>query len=253
MTALEWLSPSACNTFLQCPLKLKYERIDRLPQPPNINFTKGNFVHEILENLMKLDPEERTLPKAKEFARKFWDQQYGAEAQSLAIGADEIKRLQWDAWWCVDNYFNLEEPAEVKPFEMERWVSGLVGGAKIRGKIDRIDEAKDGLELVDYKTGKTPKKAEWGQDAIFQLNVYGILLASEVGIDDEVSKLVLLYLGDGNKREYDFTEEGQESAAKTVASVRKGIDEREASGEWEPRPSKLCDWCAFKDRCPAWT
>lgn len=251
MSALEWLSPSACNTFLQCPLKLKYERIDRLPQPPNANFTKGNFVHEILENLLKKAPDERTQEEAKKLARQLWDRQYGKEVKSLNLSEDDRRAFQWEAWWCIDNYFGVEQPAEVNPFEMERWVSGLVGGAKIRGKIDRIDTVDGKLDLVDYKTGKAPKRAEWGQDAIFQLNVYGILLDSE--LEQEVGRLVLLYLGDGNKKDYPFDKEGQESAVKTVASVRKGIDEAEAKNEWEPRPSKLCEWCSFKGICPAWT
>lgn len=251
MAALEWLSPSACNTFLQCPLRLKYERIDRLPQPPNPNFVKGNFVHEVLERLFKLPPEERTKEKARTISRQIWDSQYGDEVKALNLSEEDRRSFQWGSWWCLDNYFGIETPADVQPMEMERWVSGVVGKGKIRGKIDRIDTTDDGLEVVDYKTGKAPKRAEWGQDAIFQLNVYGILLAEE--LRKPIGKLVILYLGDGNKKAYDFTEESQESAAKTVTAVREGIDERDESGEWEPRPSKLCDWCSFKEVCPAWS
>ena len=38
-----------------------------------------------------------------------------------------------------------------------------------------------------------------------------------------------------------------------LVALSDAIERVTASGDWRPRPSKLCDWCAHRSRCPAWS
>src|SRR5690606_10367869 len=130
---MEWLSPSKITTYLQCPLKFKWSYVEPKPQPPAEQLIRGNLVHSIIEELIGLPPEERTTESAKFLARKLWDTQYAKEVVPLGMGEDALRAFRWEVWWCVDNYFKLEDPKTVVPEGVERWVKGYVGTAKIRG------------------------------------------------------------------------------------------------------------------------
>lgn len=247
---MEWLSPSKITTFLQCPLKFKWTYVEPKPQPPAPQLIRGNFVHSIIEALIGLPAEQRTIEKARELARTIWLREYAREAAPLNLDKKAESEFKWEAWWCVENYFKLEDPTQVNPLGLERWVKGKVGAGKVRGKVDRFDRDEDGIVVTDYKTGKKPGKPEWEVDHILQLNIYASLLTDE--LKEEVKRAVFLYLGDGQKATHDVTEESLESARKTVTTVHIAVQEKEQTGEFEPRTSKLCDWCPFKSECPAW-
>ena len=63
------LSPSSMGTFRQCPLKWKYNKIDKIPDPSGKEALMGNFVHDVLEELYGLPPEERSQAQAQSLAR----------------------------------------------------------------------------------------------------------------------------------------------------------------------------------------
>lgn len=247
---VEWLSPSACSTYLQCPLKFKYEKIDKIPTKPSEAMLRGRLVHGIIEHLMRRPPLERDHDAARSLATELWKNEYAQEAEVFNFTQEQARAFKWEAWWCVDNYFKIEDPRKVVPAGMEKWVKGTIGKGKVRGIIDRYDTSKDGVHIIDYKTGKKPGRAEWADPQIFQLTVYSILLEQE--IDKPVHGVSLYYLGDGNKAKYTVTPKRRGSAEATVNNIREGIDERVANNSFEPKPSKLCDWCAFKPICPAW-
>jgi putative RecB family exonuclease len=249
--APEWLSPSACSTYLQCPQKFFYEKIEKRPTTPSDALFRGRLVHEVIERLMKMPAEKRTLDEAKNQVRMLWNKSYAKEVdEALKLGKESISEFKWDTWWCIENYFQLEDPKKVVPEGNETWVRGPIGSAKVRGVIDRYERKGDGYKIVDYKTGKKPGRPEWAEPHIFQMTIYAILLEAEKRAT--VEEMELLYLGDGNKSGYEVTEEGRESVIKTINSIKEGIDKSIESGDWETRTSKLCDWCDFKPECPAW-
>ena len=51
------------STFRQCPLKFKYNKIDKIPAPSGKEALMGNFVHDVLEELYGLPPEDRSQEK----------------------------------------------------------------------------------------------------------------------------------------------------------------------------------------------
>ena len=48
----KYLSPSSIGTFNQCPMRYKYAKLDKIPEPSTEPQILGSFVHEILEDLL---------------------------------------------------------------------------------------------------------------------------------------------------------------------------------------------------------
>ena len=57
---VESLSPSRAADFMSCPLLYRFRVIDRLPEPPSAEATRGSMVHAVLERLFDLAAADRT-------------------------------------------------------------------------------------------------------------------------------------------------------------------------------------------------
>jgi putative RecB family exonuclease len=248
----EYLSPSSIGTFQTCPLKFKYSRIDRLIDPPTEATVLGNFVHSTLEGLFALPAEDRTLSTARTVMKDVWEQEWGVQAvEVLNRDRNALREFRWKAWWCVENYFTLEDPWSFEPAGIETGLDGNVGKARVKGFIDRWEINEDGkIVISDYKTGKTPRP-QWTDDKFQQLFIYAVLLSSETG--NEIEQLNLLYLKDGTLLTRPVTDESLVQIVETVESVHDSVAEYCEAGEFPAVKNKLCDWCSYKKICPAWT
>ena len=161
----------------------------------------------------------------------------------------------------------------------------------VTGVLDRLDDADDGgLCVVDYKTGKAPggarsygpaTDARIAREKWFALRVYALLWKRSQGAagaaaaaPPPVSRLRLIYLGDEAGAVEHVTPlaaalDGGAGAPATAADARAAADavlaatEDELRAVWaeivdacardafEPRTSKLCDYCSFRGECPA--
>lgn len=248
----EYLSPSSIGTFQTCPLKFKFSRIDRLIDPPTEATVLGNFVHSTLEALFALPPDDRTLAQAKILMRDVWEREWGEQAAVvLKFDSGALREFRWKAWWCVENYFALEDPSSFEPSGVETAVDGPIGAARVKGFIDRWDHDENGTIVIsDYKTGKTPRP-QWADDKFQQLFIYAALLADQTG--DTVSTVKLLYLKDGTVLSRPVTEESLSAVTSTIQNVHNSVVEYCAAGEFPATKNKLCDWCSYKSMCPVWT
>jgi putative RecB family exonuclease len=241
------LSPSSINTFLQCPLKFKFGKIDGIMEPPTVHTLLGNFVHDILENLYQLPSDERNLDAARRLAREAWHDKYEFETKSIRIPGQEFR---WKAWWCVENLWKIEEPS-LQSFEgIESEVYGKVEGVTIKGFIDRFARLEDGsIVIEDYKTGKVPN-LNYLDDKFFQLFIYAVML-QELNIGT-ASKITLIYLTAPKVLTWEVTEEKLNKTINTITSTKKQIDTFCEQGSFPAKTSGLCNFCFFKSSCPAW-
>jgi putative RecB family exonuclease len=96
------LSPSRASDFKTCPLLYRFRSIDRLPETPTRDATRGTVVHAVLEHLYDLPAADRTLDRAlasvtpqwqallaerPELAQLFPDGPAGADADQLPLEA----------------------------------------------------------------------------------------------------------------------------------------------------------------------
>ena len=151
----EYMSPSSIGTFNQCPMRYKYAKLDRLPEPSTEPQVLGSFVHEILEELFKLDAKDRNESSARQIGKGLWNHSWSQEFANLPDQVSTENEFRWKAWWCVENYFKLEDPTSFEAKGIEEKVSGDIDGVPIFGIIDRWSIEDDKLVISDYKTGKS--------------------------------------------------------------------------------------------------
>jgi len=246
------LSPSRASDFMTCPLLYRFRVIDRLPERPSPAATRGTMVHAVLERLFDLPAVERVPARAHEMIAPEWERLLEAEPELAALFDDDAGRDEWltSAAELLDSYFALEDPTVLEPAERELFVEcDLDSGLRLRGYVDRLDEAPGGaLRVVDYKTGRAPREG-FEAKAMFQMRFYALVLWRLRG---EVPRLLqLLYLGSGEVLRYEPDEADLRATERKVLALWDAIARATERGDWRPSPSRLCDWCDHQALCPA--
>lgn len=246
------LSPSRAADFKQCPLLFRFRTIDKLEGPPSPAAARGTLVHSVLEHLFDLPAPERTPQAALDLLEPRWAALLAErpELATLLDGDDGPDTATWlsDAGALVETWFRLEDPRHLEPAEREMYVETEIDGLTLRGYVDRLDVAPNGLmRVVDYKTGRSPGERFEGK-ALFQMKFYALVLWRLRG--QVPALLQLVYLGDGQIVRYVPDERDLRSLERNLVAVWEAIVRAARSGDWRPRRSVLCDWCDFRDICP---
>ncbi|WP_121251521.1 RecB family exonuclease [Nocardioides ferulae] len=248
------LSPSRAADFLRCPLLYRFRTIDRLPEPPSPDAARGTLVHKVLEQLFDVPADERTPPRAEQLLAPAWDELVAAEPELAEMFGGEGPEV--GAWMAscrdvLERYFSLEDPRRLEPAERELYVETVLGSRLLlRGIVDRLDVAPDGaLRVVDYKTGRSPGVG-FEAAALFQMRFYALVLWRTRGVVPAMLQLV--YLGNGEILRYQPDEADLLATERKVEAIWRAIEEATRSGDWQPRPSALCAWCAHQAICPAY-
>ncbi|MFF6778186.1 RecB family exonuclease [Streptomyces sp. NPDC012637] len=265
------LSPSRASDFMQCPLLYRFRVIDRLPEKPSAAATRGTLVHAVLERLFDAPAAERTVPRAKALIPGQWDRLLEsrpeladlfaetAEGPGGAADASDTdptepraeKLARWlsEAEALVERWFTLEDPTRLEPAERELFVeTELASGLRLRGVIDRVDVAPTGeVRIVDYKTGKAPRP-EYSEGALFQMKFYALVVWRLKNVVPR--RLQLVYLGSGDVLTYDPVEADLLRVERKLHALWEAIRLATETGDWRPRPTKLCGWCDHQAVCP---
>jgi putative RecB family exonuclease len=246
------LSPSRASDFMTCPLLYRFRVIDRIPEPPTPATARGTLVHAVLERLFDRPAAERTPAVASELLAPEWLRLCAGDPGLAALFSDEAERERFvaDAAAALTGYFRLEDPRRLEPEQREWYVeAALPSGLKLRGYVDRLDVSAAGdIRVVDYKTGKVPLEA-YEASALFQMKFYALVIWRLRGVIPRV--LQLMYLsGDGEVLRYSPDEADLRATERKLDALWAAISRARETGDWRPRPSKLCDWCRHKALCP---
>ncbi|MFM2103120.1 MAG: hypothetical protein RL740_207 [Actinomycetota bacterium] len=245
------LSPSRISDYQQCPKLYHYRVIEKLPEPISLDAVRGTLIHNILEKLLGLSSEERTIENAKKEVPVHWDilkNQIPELEQLVSSEKEWIDRANA----LLDSYFQLENPQTFTPTHMEAHLElEVVDDLLLHGYVDRIDVAQTGeVRIVDYKTGKSPRIG-YEDKALFQLRFYALLWWKLYG---EIPKLIqLLYLGDQKMLKSSPTKRELEITHDKSLKVGNDIKISHQKNFWPTQTSRLCDWCSFKNICPAFS
>ena len=243
------LSPSRIGDFTNCPQLYKYRAILNIPEKISLDAERGKLVHSVLEDLFELPRAERTPKTALDLLPKKWREHISSKSELANEITDEkewIDRVQS----LLSTYFTLEDPttfdSTYRELHLERNLSSEV---YLHGYVDRLDIAPTGeVRIVDYKTGKSPKPG-WEEKALFQLRVYALLYWRNEGVLPKM--LQLIYLGDANILKSTPTESVLISTEKKLQNIGDEILTAIETDFFPTRKSKLCEWCSFKEICPA--
>ncbi len=187
-------SPSALLMFVECQKKYEYKYIYNMPEKKTISWEMlllGSFVHKILEAGVKKN--FKTLKDFEDLAREMH-----LEEDWESVELDDALHLIRVFFERNKNKYNSDSKTE-QSLKMQLAELNFIGFA------DRIDFSDDGLEIVDYKTGKSniPVLARnW------QLGYYA-LAAANLG---KVKRLTLDMLRNDMPLEFELDDKGNAAA-----------------------------------------
>lgn len=114
-------------------------------------------------------------------------------------------------------------------------------------------EASDQLYLCGegfiptHNTGRSPGLG-FEAKALFQMKFYALVLWRLRGVVPAMLQLV--YLGNGEILRYAPDEQDLLATERKVEAIWRAIQTAQQTGDWRPRRSRLCDWCAHRALCP---
>ncbi|HPS28577.1 MAG TPA: PD-(D/E)XK nuclease family protein, partial [Candidatus Paceibacterota bacterium] len=119
----------------------------------------------------------------------------------------------------------------------------------LSGIMDRVDTFNDGrYEIIDYKTGKrVPSQKDTDKD--LQLSIYALgLLSFWPKLNTKDISLSLYFLKPDIKVTSSRTAEQLDGTKQEIKESILAI----TKSDFSPTPSRLCDWCGYRRRCPVW-
>jgi len=174
-------SHSRLETFKGCPLKYKFNYIDKIKrEEEGIEAFLGSRFHDVMEKIYKDLPFRKySLGELLDFYEDNWDKNYH---DKIVIAAKERKAKDYKEIGkkFIEDYYKRYYPFnQGKVLGIERLVIINLddhGEYKLRGYIDRLDQVKDRTyEIHDYKTSKSlPEQSKMDEDrqlALYQIGI----------------------------------------------------------------------------------
>jgi ATP-dependent helicase/DNAse subunit B len=279
-------SASSLERWQRCPVLWLVEKmlVPRELEPESEPLAQGGLAHAALEQVFEglrartgsARARAATLPLALELLQRALEE--GEALRPLSVSRERglavRRRLEAD----LERYLRraAEAPEGLEPAELELGFGfsaedehgdgatlpalELVGGVRVRGRIDRIDATPSGETVViDYKSSRATPVAKWRSEGNLQLALY--MLAVERLLGRRVVGGLYQPLS-GGLRPRGLVEEGapaelepvrtdvlsHEEAREALAWAERTAGEivsRAVAGELEPRPQT----CAFRGGC----
>jgi putative RecB family exonuclease len=244
------LSPSRVSAFTSCPLQFRFASVEKLPEPPGVATTKGTVVHRALELLFVRRAPDRSgeaLHRAVEAALD----EYAEHPDYAGLGLDSERAAAFtrDCHRLADGYLAMEDPTEVRDIGLELRMEARVGSLTLRGVIDRLELDPSGeLVVTDYKTGRPPS-GNYELKSLAGVHFYSFLCEQVLG--RRPARIRLMYLSSGETIEAVPSAQSARFITTRTEAVWRAVERACASGDFRPRPSRLCDHCNFRRWCPA--
>jgi putative RecB family exonuclease len=245
------LSPSKVNVFCDCALAFRFTAIERLPEPPSVWTVKGTLVHRALERLFWYHPQGARSPDAAaaELARAWDELHHDPEFALLGLDAEEAEKFRLDAATLLEHYFELEDPNAVVTVGVEITLEAMIGGVRMRGIIDRLDLGPDGeFVVVDYKTGRAPAPS-FERSKLTGVHLYALLCEEVLGRPP--AEVRLLHLREPLSLTAEPSEQALRGHRAKTGAVWSAIERACRNEDFRPKPSSLCNYCRFREFCPA--
>lgn len=229
-------SYSQIETFNTCGLKYKYSYVLNIPTAPSNVLSFGQSIHNTLRDFHTrlMFNEKPSLPELLSLYEDNWIPAGYMDKTHLQLRFEEGKEL-------LEKYYAKNAAKNTKHMAIEKGFSVLIDGSKYRGKIDRIDELADGVEIIDYKTGSSKHSDEDFDD---QLNFYAY--AATTALNLRPVKLTYYFLESEEIRS--FTADPN-LFSKTTSKIAASA-EKIKNAEFAATPGMHCNWCSYKDICP---
>jgi RecB family exonuclease/predicted RNA-binding protein YlqC (UPF0109 family) len=241
------ISYSSFDTYKTCPLKYKFQEIDKIKTPKSKEAVFGSILHDTMKFIHTPGILSPTLDQAMEHFSNSWN-------PAVFENPDEERAAFTQGVKILQDYYKRNNPADFNIITLESRFQIEIGpeGNRhiISGIIDRVDRTEDGYEIIDYKTARKMPTQD-SADNNMQLSVYlkGFLSAypKEAQNLDKI-KVSLYFLKHGVKLTAMRTMEQLEKSEEAFLETIKNIEEK----KFDPQMGPLCDWCGYQSQCPMW-
>ncbi len=244
-------SHSKLASYQQCPQKYKFRYIDEIPPPiRSIELHLGDSVHRALEKLYADAKQGQVMPLDDLLAcfQQKWDEGFSPQLRIVRAGATARTYLEMGRKMLADYYWSFHPFTQSTTLELEeKFIFPLSEQHEMRGIIDRLAKNNDGtLEIHDYKTSRRlPNPAQIAGDV--QLALYEIAIRHRWPETRNIS-LIWHYLAFDKEIRVTKTMQQLEAVKRNALGV---IERIEADKSHPAYVSALCDWCEYKEICPA--
>jgi len=233
-------SYSQLESFKKCPLEYKLKSILKIIPRGKPVFSFGKTIHSTLHRFVTKALKEKVTFKE---LLKIYDEEWifdwyqsEKERESFYNKGKESLKIFYDNFKNDKNVLIIDDdPALEKGFQIK------LNGDNVIGMIDRIDEFKGGVEIIDYKTG-SPKKT-LAKDDKLQLLIYALAAKKVLGLNPV--KLTYYYLDDCSKASFEIKDGMIE---KTESEIKELIQKIKRSN-FKPSSGWHCKFCDFRDIC----
>jgi RecB family exonuclease len=235
------LSPSALTRYRTCPKQFFLCDIERVGerQSRSPTLTIANAIHEALQLFYGLSLEYRSADNLERCLRSVWVKHRGdafnSRAEEASAGLEAIQLLR---------SYSERVDITIEPLARERWVGVRVGDTNLYGKIDRVDRRGDGLDLIDYKTGRRALDAI---DLRHESAVQVYVLGAEKTFNLSVNRVRLIYLALGTETVWEPEREDVADLGEKLCST---LREMAHDTAYEARPGQHCNFCPAQLSCP---
>lgn len=245
------MSFSKITTFEQCPLKFKFQYINRFPTKISPALLLGQTIHSSLEKFFDFSPEKRNLKLLKNLFRREWKIERNKLRKEGDFEMDKVTEIEHGkrGLLMLENFFSSELMTE--PVQREQFVeASLDDEIQFLGRIDRLDKCvnngNEGFKVIDYKTGKLNERYV----DFIQLFTYAWLM-NEQGY--KIYSSTFFYLEPNQMIEKSLSDEVFEQTRNTLIERCKPIFMALEEDHFEPRKSALCSYCDYVAMCPLQT
>ncbi len=256
---------SQLQVYNKCPYQYRFQFVLQIPTFGKGVFSFGRTMHLTLQKFYERIVELNSTKQNSLFAEPKINEITSNTVKKPAL--DELLNIYYASWqddWyhsakqkkeyyekgeeILREFYRLGETSGwTVPIGLESGFRFKLGGAIIKGQIDRLDRGIDGkLILTDYKTGKPKEKLTFEDKE--QLLIYQIASESvlELRNEGEVGELRYYYLDDNSVQSFlgkpEDLDKVKTKISETIESIR--------TNNFEPKPSKeVCAYCDFKEIC----
>ena len=240
------LSASQLSTFEDCPRRWYYASVLRLDDSSSVWTEFGSLVHNVLEAF--LAPEatvDYSLQALLDLSDDMWTDAIARWAPQREQARRELREIL-ERWWDIEGE-RLQRSSVVA---VEHEFEVAVGAHTVRGRIDRVDydPDRDGVAVVDYKTGRRfPKPDDVEHDVQLAVYYLAALRSPELAAIGPPTRLELLYF----RAKEPFFAQTITADHEALAEARIMLAAQEMLDEHlAPRVDAECDHCDFHKLCP---
>src|SRR5439155_1859902 len=247
------ISVSQVNAYLACPLKYRFQYVDKIPRPWRVAaMAFGSSVHAAVEWFHRERLEDRR-PELAEILKVFDADWYAQNVEPLVFSERESKDSLADKGRAMVQLY-VESQNGTKPVAVEQFFeidladpqTGEVLDVRLRGVIDLVEE---GETLVDLKTaGRTLEQG--GLERHLQLSTYALAFFLLHGSIPKL-RLDMLLKTSKPRLERHPTQRSVEDLSWTAQLIRE-VALAVQTEHFFPNPSWRCTECEYFAHCQRW-